>query len=502
MSKTSLRLIAVAMTIGVMSGQAVAQQRSAIIIGISQYEDGDIGDLQYADSDAKALAATLSAWGGYDRRCIIELYNSQATGNRITRAFTELNEKCPGTDGSLGSVLFFYSGHGVEASVSEQADFRKVGLQAREFLAPHDARKNRTFSVGGSQLNSTFITKEELASDIKKLKAQEVTIILDSCHSGMDDFSPLILNYLGYRVQDELQGFDGGAKKIRIIEAGGGRGNGPAKTYALLSASTERKIAREWPDLQHGALSYAVLQSLNTLRNNGTSDRPQIMTIDALQAEVKGIFDQVRVNNRTLSSYHKPQYSPAPTELGGRNVVAEVTGIGPLAAQSGQLRIQGAAAGSSLYIDGSTQARRADQPMSLSAGQHVVTVRSQASSYQHVMPVTITANQTRTEQVQLYGMLNVVAQYKDRPSAPPPNLTVYLDNELLGEGPNIGTRKPGGTYHLRVTFRDEFNKVYERTKEVSIRPDSPLTVRYTIEKQAGGPSQEEIQRKRKLDIPF
>lgn len=91
------------------------EKRWALIIGVSNYEDGNITPLPGANNDAKALRAALRDYAGFDERQIIlltteETKDRQPTKNNILRLLGNLS----GTVPKDGLLFVAFSGHGIE----------------------------------------------------------------------------------------------------------------------------------------------------------------------------------------------------------------------------------------------------------------------------------------------------------------------------------------------------------------------------------------------------
>ena len=141
-------------------------KRWAIVIGISDYQNQGVQDLQYADRDAQEFASfllsPLSGMGGFDHDKVLLLTNEDATYRRIRSAlFTFL--KNPTED---DVVFVFWAGHG-----SPDPD-RLSDL----YLLPWDADPN--------DIAASSILMEDLQDAIRRTAARDRIIITDACHSA------------------------------------------------------------------------------------------------------------------------------------------------------------------------------------------------------------------------------------------------------------------------------------------------------------------------------
>lgn len=140
----------------------------AVVIGISDYADERIPDLQYAHRDAEAFADYLRspAGGALAESQIMLLTNEQATLGKIVGALDWVIEKSRSGD----RVIIYFSGHG---------DVEKVTKFNMGYLLAHDAPG--TTYMGGGSLNV-----RDLQSIIATLSDTEVQVIMisDACRAG------------------------------------------------------------------------------------------------------------------------------------------------------------------------------------------------------------------------------------------------------------------------------------------------------------------------------
>ena len=146
-------------------------RRWALIVGIEDYEDPNIADLNYSVDDAKLLYEVLTDpnRGGFDPKSVRLLTDDaddpslRPTRRNILRALKNWLSQTKPED----TVLFYFSGHGV-------ADER-----GRNYLVAIDS----TLDL----LEDTAISirrVNELLSDRKAIRARKIIAILDTCHSG------------------------------------------------------------------------------------------------------------------------------------------------------------------------------------------------------------------------------------------------------------------------------------------------------------------------------
>ncbi len=135
-------------------------QSWALVIGIDRYQD--YPQLKTAVSGAKAFAQKLREDFGFPADHIIELYNEQATKEKIESYLKDFLFSKTKKDDRL---IIYFGGHGDTFN-------GEVG-----YLCPYDAQKNR--------LPFTGISMSDLRELNKILAAKHILYIFDCCFSGL-----------------------------------------------------------------------------------------------------------------------------------------------------------------------------------------------------------------------------------------------------------------------------------------------------------------------------
>ena len=148
----------------------------AVIIGNKNYVNHDIPAVKFADRDAQAIRNYAVDVLGYDPRNIIYLEN--ATQSQMLKVFGSADDPKGQfarwlRPGGVADVLVYYSGHGVP-SIKD----------AQSYLLPVDADPN-SVTINGYALNLLY-------TNLQKLGAHSVTVLLDACFSGASAEGPLI----------------------------------------------------------------------------------------------------------------------------------------------------------------------------------------------------------------------------------------------------------------------------------------------------------------------
>jgi hypothetical protein len=144
-----------------------SSKRWALIIGVDQYKDRQIGSLSGAANDAKMLTDTLIQRAGFPADQVILLATDQPeerqpTRINILRRLSNLTAAVP----KDGLLLFSYSGHGMERG-------------GKAYLLPSDAQ----ISDDVSFLEETALSLSRVKDRIKATGVQQVLLLLDACRN-------------------------------------------------------------------------------------------------------------------------------------------------------------------------------------------------------------------------------------------------------------------------------------------------------------------------------
>ncbi len=141
----------------------------AVIVGISDYQNIKITDLQFADRDARAFADYLKslAGGKVDSAHIVLLLNDKATSGQFVSALYGLMEESKEGD----QVIIYFSGHG---------DVESTTISQPGFLLCWDAPA-RVY-MGGGTFGLTYL--QEIISTLSLATKSRVLVITDACRAG------------------------------------------------------------------------------------------------------------------------------------------------------------------------------------------------------------------------------------------------------------------------------------------------------------------------------
>lgn len=138
----------------------------AVVIGINQYQHWP--ELKYAVNDAKSVAETLHNKLGFPKENIIELYDEDASRERITEMLGyELadQKKIKPED----RVFVFYAGHGMTRDLPGGGNLG--------YIIPVDAEM--------SKFQNNAISMSLLSDFSSLIPAKHLYFVMDSCYSGL-----------------------------------------------------------------------------------------------------------------------------------------------------------------------------------------------------------------------------------------------------------------------------------------------------------------------------
>ena len=142
----------------------------AIVVGINNYKKKSIPTLSNALNDARSVAEILRKKGF----SVIELYNDNATKDRILDALKKIKQVSTAQD----STLFYFAGHG--DGVSGKNNVREGYILPFDFGSELN---NPTLDV--MYYDKSALSISSLVMYSRDTNAKHIGIILDSCFSGL-----------------------------------------------------------------------------------------------------------------------------------------------------------------------------------------------------------------------------------------------------------------------------------------------------------------------------
>ncbi|MBI1749310.1 MAG: PEGA domain-containing protein [Acidobacteria bacterium] len=307
----------------------------AVVIGIAEYQLPDVPKVEFAVNDAQAIRQMLIQTLGYSESRALLRPNADVSMAKlhhlIRRQLRDL--VVPGKS----DVFVYYSGHGAPSPDTREA-----------FLIPWDYDPNYLPTA------DTAYPLKDFYTDLAKLNARSVTVVLDACFSGQSE---------GGAVLKDIR------PVVITVES-------PAATLpngVVITATGAQGIASSHRESRHGLLTYFLLQAL---RGEAADEKGRV-TVAALERYLKeNVIQEARKRSRS----QEPQVA----SLDAARVLAELprsavkAGKAVVVQKYGSLEIT-TDVGGDLYIDGVRQdtlrAGQAFVQQQIEAGPHQIEIR-------------------------------------------------------------------------------------------------------------------------------
>lgn len=243
----------------------------ALLVGISDYQNKDIKDLDGPVEDVAALKKVLIDQWGFKAGNIQTLINGQATQKSILNALENLEKRSKAGD----SVFVYFSGHGTSAKDNTIGkDVSSILPSTSGAFIPVDFNVNNNKLSVNDLKKSLIVGRWHLQPIFKKLEqSRSVFVVMDSCYSGNAVRSYVHMARLKrhHDISASLAG-DAFANSLDIDNGEFTEPPYPYKNVVFISASAETESAedlgRNKADLTldgkpHGAFTNAFLKVLN-----------------------------------------------------------------------------------------------------------------------------------------------------------------------------------------------------------------------------------------------
>gem|GEM_PF-5953767 len=240
-------------------GEVATAKIFILSVGLNEYYN-EIYRLGYCRADAEEVASRLvrNSEGLFVEAPVVEIYDAKATKPAVMGALDQISKIARKED----VFVFFYAGHGVMGS-------RPGSSEELFHLILHDVPQMYGDPEG---LEEKAISAPELKQYFDKIQAYKQLWILDACQSG------------GFL---ETQKFAMRGAHVQHAISRLARSTG----LAICTATASDRFAREATELQHGILSFSVIQALD-----GAAAVNGMITVDSLkgylQREVPKISKQ------------------------------------------------------------------------------------------------------------------------------------------------------------------------------------------------------------------
>jgi hypothetical protein len=144
-----------------------AQEKYALLIGVSDYQDPNIPDLKYPKNDVILLGSTLIGHVGFSPDRVIPLLDQAATKQAIENEINRVAEYAEADD----MVVIYFSGHGSYGS--DQDGDETDGTD--EYILPWDTIYGRLY---------TAIPDDLFGYWVRRIRSKKILLAFDSCYSG------------------------------------------------------------------------------------------------------------------------------------------------------------------------------------------------------------------------------------------------------------------------------------------------------------------------------
>ena len=221
--------------IGKSSGLIEFGKKSALLVGINDYADLSIGSLEFSNEDIRGFYEILTSFGkkGYNKSDVTALLAEGAekpTRNNTLSKLTHMSRAASTED----SILFYFSGHGLEKS-------------GRPYLLFADSY--------GNTIEQTAIPTELIRKTMEESAARVKIMIIDACHSGA------------------IKGVkDSGKMSESFFESL----INPPEGFVVMTSCKLGEFSYEWKEKKHGVFSYYLLEGL---RGMADKDNDKIIMI-------------------------------------------------------------------------------------------------------------------------------------------------------------------------------------------------------------------------------
>jgi hypothetical protein len=250
----------------------LAQERWAVVIGISRYDRSDIPTLHYTVPDADSFYRVLIDQAGFREGNVLLLTDNTERKPTLRNIKWALGTFLARSAKKDDLVVIFYSGHG--APEVDPRGIEPDGLA--KYLVPSDADPNDLYSTG--------LPMDELQTIFDRIEAERVVVFMDSCYSGA----------AGGRTFASKR-----TRATRIDSVFLDRLT-RSKGRAIITASRAGEVSIELPELGHGIFTHYLVQGL---RGTADLDRDGIVSLQELYQYLE---QQVSQKSRAVGGNQHP----------------------------------------------------------------------------------------------------------------------------------------------------------------------------------------------------
>lgn len=245
-------------------------KRWALVMGVDQYQDGNISPLRGAANDAGNLARALTQYAGFPSDQVVLLASDQPETRQPTRinilAYLSNIASAVPKDGLL---LVAFAGHGLERG-------------GKAYLIPSDARLTDDVSL----LEESAISVERMHNRIRSANVAQVVVLLDACRNdpgGRADAPNLL-------TASYTRGFNFDVRNREV------------QAFATLYATAIGQRAFEYQEKKQGYFTWAVVEGL---KGAAANDRGEV-TLSGLVKYVQDVVPKRILVDLGASKQQRP----------------------------------------------------------------------------------------------------------------------------------------------------------------------------------------------------
>jgi hypothetical protein len=229
------------------------------------------------------------------------------------------------------------------------------------------------------------------------------------------------------------------------------------------------------------------------VRRNSIKGEKSDISIEDVYANITKLFHETNIKGVALDVAHQPLLVPIPDFTDMKDMVLlSVTGTSERVLKSvdkktGTLKITSLnpiQIDMAIYVDGLKRSEPLNTTMTLPEGRHSVELYLPKTGYRHTFVADISASSPLSTVVSFIGELDVASFWlKDGVKSAGPALDVIVDGNRVGKSGLHLDNLVVGTHVLEVKYENVM-----KSRQVEIRPDSPLRINYSIIREAAPPA--------------
>jgi len=244
----------------------------AVIIGINEYQDEKIPDLQFARADAEGVYQILTdpELGRIPPENVILLLDEQATQQNIRSA---IGDEIPRRAGEDDFVYIYFAGHGMPFMNPKNGS--ADGME--KYLVPVDAKLDK--------IRGTGIPMDDIQRFFGYIQSKQVMFFIDSCFSGEAG---------GRTFQNPAYQTRHGLLTPEFLDQLSGEGR------LVVTACDVNELSIETSAMGHGLFTHYLMEGL---KGRADKDQDGLVTIHELYDYV---YDHVSQHARKLGGSMRP----------------------------------------------------------------------------------------------------------------------------------------------------------------------------------------------------